>query len=101
VYEHSQRMHGMRARSISVRVLVVNDPPARNPPVRPTSLSTWIAWLSVAGSFCYLLGSLQAPQHYAEEMELGLTWLVGPARNCSPRQQADFEPPCIELNGIL
>lgn len=49
-----------------------------NPPVLPTSTSTWIAWLSVLGSVCYLIGSLQAPEKVADQMAsgIGLPWLA-------------------------
>lgn len=48
------------------------------PPLTPSSTSTWIAWLSVVGSVCYLIGSLQAPARLADEMAdgVGLTWLA-------------------------
>ena len=49
-----------------------------NPPLLPSSTSTWIAWLSVLGSVCYLIGSLQAPERLANEMAvgIGLAWLA-------------------------
>lgn len=48
------------------------------PPMLPSSVSTWIAWLSVVGSVCYLIGSLQAPKRIADDMAegIGLPWLV-------------------------
>jgi hypothetical protein len=48
------------------------------PPLLPSSMSTWIAWLSVVGSVFYLIGSLQAPERLADEMAygIGLPWLA-------------------------
>ena len=47
-----------------------------SPPLWPTSTSTWIAWLSVVGSACYLLGSAWVPPSIATRVARGpaLEW---------------------------
>ena len=47
-----------------------------SPPFWPTSTSTWIAWLSVVGSACYLLGSVWVPPSIATRVARGpaLEW---------------------------
>ena len=46
------------------------------PPLLPTSVSTWIAYLSLVGSVCYLIGSLQVPERLANDMSYGIPELV-------------------------